>query len=542
MQGNKYVILVALAAAAAAPSGSRFEDWGPQSGIDFVLQNGATPEKRLIETMAGGLAVLDYDSDGKPDLYFVNGARQPQLEKVDSFYWNRLYRNLGGFHFEDVTERAGVQGVGYGIGAAAADYDNDGFPDLFVAGVNRNVLYRNKGDGSFEDVTDRAGLRHTGPQPWSVAAGWFDYDHDGRLDLFLVNYVRWDPAQEPFCGDAKKGYRTYCHPKFYQGLPNQLFRNHGDGTFRDVSAASGIAARVGKGMGVAFADYDQDGRLDVFVTNDTEPNFLFHNEGGGRFREVGMEAGVGLNDDGKALSSMGADFRDVDNDGRADLFFTALTYETFPLFRNLGKGLFADVTYPSRVGVATLPWSGWGAGIYDFNNDGWKDLFAAGGDVQDNAEVYSSRKSRQPNVILWNSGKGTFTGETVGTPALHRGAAFADLDGDGLVDVVVSRIQNRPVILRNRSREGHQWIGIRLIGKASNRDGLGARVRVVTDDGAQWNHGTTSVGYASSSDRTVHFGLGKQSRVRTLEVHWPSGRTQKLADLPVDRYLEVAEP
>jgi hypothetical protein len=512
-----------------------FEDLG----VHFTLQNDATPQKHQIETMTGGVAVLDYDADGRPDLYFVNGARQPSLRKTGPLYYNRLYRNRGNFSFEDVTERAGVAGEGFGMGAAAADYDNDGAVDLFVAGVNRNLLYRNRGDGTFQEVTQRAGLRDA---PWSIAAGWFDYDNDGRLDLFLVNYVKWDPAKEPFCGDPQGRYRTYCHPKFYEGLPNRLYRNNGDGTFTDVSASSGISAHTGKGMGVAFADYDRDGRLDVFVANDTVPNFLFHNEGGGKFREVALEAGVAFNDDGQAVSGMGVDFRDLDNDGAPDLFVTALAYETFPLFRNLGRGLFADITYRSRVGAATLPWSGWSNGMYDLNNDGWKDLFAAGGDVQDNTEVYSSRKSRLANLLLWNSGDGTFRAEILGKPSLHRGAAFADLDGDGQVDVVVSRLQDRPAVLRNRSGAGRHWIALRLIGAASNRDAIGARVRLETAAGTQWNHVTTSVGYASSSDRVVHFGLGSEQRVQRLEIHWPSGRVQPMEDLAADRYLEVREP
>ena len=534
----------ALALSAVVAVGQvTFEDVSAKSGIDFVLRNSPTAQKHQVETMPGGLAAFDYDNDGRVDLYFVNGARQPDLKKIDGSYANRLYRNLGGWRFEDVTEQAGVAGEGFGMGVGAADYDNDGFTDLFITGVNRNILYRNRGDGRFEDVTAKAGLAVHGRQPWSIAAGWFDCDNDGHLDLFVVNYVRWDASEEPFCGDPRGAYRTYCHPEHYRGLPNLLYHNNGDGTFTDVSVTSGIAAHIGKGMGLAFADYDDDGRLDVFVANDTEPNFLFHNEGAQRFREVGMRAGIGFNDDGRALSSMGVDFRDTDNDGAPDLFITALANETFPLYRNLGKGLFADLTYSSRIGAATMPLSGWGAGIYDFDNDGWKDIFAANGDVNDNTEVFSSRKSRQPNLLLRQSGGRTFDPSTVGAPSMHRGAAFADFNDDGRVDVVVSRLQERPLVLRNVSGAGRHWLSLRLVGRKSNRDAVGAKVHIVTASGnTQWNHVTTSVGYASSSDRAVHFGLGRNDRIRMLEIRWPSGAVQKFQDLAVDRSFNLTEP
>jgi enediyne biosynthesis protein E4 len=485
--------------------------------------------------MAGGVAIIDYDNDGKPDIFFTNGAKQPSLKKEDNSFCNRLYRNKGNWTFEDATAQAGLCGEGYSIGVAVADYDNDGHSDLFVAGVNRNILYRNKGDGSFEDVSAKAGVTNDGR--WAVAAGFLDYDNDGRLDLFIVNYVKWDSAKEPFCGDAKQAHRTYCHPKFYEGLSNILLHNNGDGTFTDVSAASGIAKHTGKGMGVAFADYDEDGRVDVFVANDTVPNFLFHNEGNGRFEETGFLAGVAMNNDGRALSSMGVDWRDLDNDGRPDLFVTALSNETFPYYRNQGKGVFADVTYQSKIGAATLPLSGWGAGIYDFDNDGRKDIFAACGDVQDNTEVYSSRKSRQPNLLLLNRSDGSFVPRTFEPASMYRGAAFADFDGDGRIDVIVTRLNERAMLLRNAMSTTNHWIGLQLEGTKSNRHGIGARVRV----GKQWNHVTTSVGYASSSQREVHFGLGKEGTVEQIEIRWPSGVTQIVENPAVDQLLKVRE-
>ena len=540
MHGFAAVCLFGSLALPAHPQA--FEDVSDSSGLRVVLRNAATPEKHLIETMVGGLATLDFDKDGKPDIFFVNGAAQPSLAKTTPDFWNRLYRNLGGFRFEDVTERSGLAGDGYGIGAAAADFDNDGWPDLFVAGVNRNFLYRNRGDGTFEDITVRARLAGQSPKPWSITGGWLDYDKDGLLDLFIVNYVAWDPVREPFCGDRRAGYRTYCHPQHYAGLANQLFRNRGGGVFEDVSAPSGIGAHAGKGMGVALGDVDSDGHLDVFVTNDAVPNFLFHNEGGGRFREIAVQAGVAYNDDGRALSSMGVDLRDIDNDGKVDAFVTALANETFPLFRNLGNMLFADVTYPSGIGKASLAMSGWGNGVYDFDNDGHKDLFAAGGDVQDNTEVYSSRKSRLPNLLLRNNGKGGFEPVSVGRPALHRGAAFAEFDADGRVDVVLSRIGERPALLRNLLGGGNHWLAVQLRGRGSNRDAIGAHLTLETASRRlQYNHVTTSVGYASSSDKTVHFGLGAESRVKSLRIVWPAGGEQILEDLAADRYLAVEE-
>ncbi len=527
-------LLLAATVASAPPAAITFEDVTARSGVEFVLRNGAVPgEKHQIETMLGGVALFDYDGDGLLDLFLTNGASQPGFDKRDPRYWNRLYRNRGKGVFEDVTARAGLAGEGYSMGASAADYDNDGHTDLFVAGVGRNTLYRNRGDGTFEDVTARAGIHN---EPWSVAAGWFDADGDGRLDLFVVNYVAWDPKTEPVCRDPRSGALLHCHPDNYTGLPNTLYHNNGDGTFTDVSEAAGIRRYIGKGMGVAFADYDGDGRMDVLVTNDTRPNFLFHNEGGGRFQEVALAAGVAVNDDGRTLSSMGVDFRDVDNDGRPDLFLTAIAHETYPLYRNLGKGLFADFTYRSRVGAATMATTGWSCGVYDFDNDGRKDLFAANGDLNENAEG-----ARQHSIVLAQRPDGTFDAIPAGPAALNRGAAFGDFDNDGRIDTVISRLGERPVLLRNASANGNHWLGLHLIGRRSNRDAIGAVVHVRTAAGQQWNQVTTSVGYASSSDVRVHFGLGAETRA-TVEIHWPSGTVSRTEETQVDRYLTVREP
>jgi hypothetical protein len=530
------LLLAAILASleSAPPAGTiAFEDVTSRSGIAFVLNNGAVPgEKHQIETMPGGVALLDYDSDGLLDIFLSNGAAEPGFDKRDPRYWNRLYRNRGNGVFEDVTERAGVAGVGYSMGVAAGDYDNDGWPDLFVAGVGRNILYRNRGDGTFEDVTALAGIRS---ETWSIAAGWFDYDGDGLLDLFVVNYVAWDRSKEPSCRDPRTGALLHCHPDLYTGLSDTLYRNNGDGTFTDVSAAAGIRGHTGKGMGVAFADYDGDGRVDILVTNDTQPNFLFHNEGNGRFREAGLTAGIAANDDGRTLSSMGADFRDVDNDGLPDLFLTAIAHETYPLYRNLGKGLFSDFTYRSRVGAATVSTTGWSNGIFDFDNDGRKDLFAANGGLNDNVDG-----ARQRCVVLAQRAGGTFDAVAVGAAALHRGAAFGDFDNDGRIDAVIARLGETPLLLRNVTGGGNHWLGLKLVGSRGNRDAIGAVVHIRTAQGDQWNQVTTSVGYASSSDLRVHFGLGGETRA-AVEIRWPGGTLSKL-ETQADRYLTVREP
>ena len=507
--------------------------------ISFCLKNSQTKEKHQIETMPGGVALLDFDNDGRLDLFFANGAPQPGLKKTGPEWENRLYRNLGGWKFEDVTEKAGVAGEGYSMGTAAGDYDNDGFTDLLVTSVGFSKLYRNRGDGTFEDATQRTGIPATG---WPISAGWFDMDNDGDLDLFIVNYCKWNPATEPFCGDMRAGYRTYCHPKYYEGLANTLLRNNGDGTFTDITQESGVGAKKGKGMSVAFADYDGDGRMDVLVTNDTTPNFLFHNEGGGRFTEAGFAAGVAIADDGKVLSTMGAEFRDYDNDGRPDIFLTALANETFPLFRNVGKGLFEDQTFRSRIGAASLPHSGWSLGVFDFDNDGWKDLFTANGDVQDNTELFSSRASRQQNQLFRNKGDGTFESLLFGEKAQHRGVAFGDLDGDGRVDAVVTRLNETAVLYRNTLGEGNHWLGIELTGTKANRDGLGTLIKVTAGGRAQWNHATTSTGYLSSSEKTVRFGLGASGVAEEVEIRWPGGKVQRLEKVAADRVIKAREP
>ncbi len=373
-------LILALAAAAGGVRAQiRFEDTAGKAGLKFQLRNGATGEFHQPELMLGGVAVLDYNNDGCMDIYFTNGATMPALKKTGPEYSNRLFRNNCDGTFTDVTEKAGVAGEGYSMGVAVGDYDNDGYPDIFVAGVNRNILYHNRGDGTFEDVTEKAHLGGVDPRfgkLWSVSAAWVDVDNDGWLDLVVSNYVQWDPRLEPRCGTPEKP--LYCHPSAYRDTPNQLFRNNHDGTFTDITGSSGLGAQLGKGMGLAVADYDGDGLMDIFVANDSVPNFLFHNLGHGKFEEVGMLAGVALDENGRPVAGMGADFRDFDNDGRPDLILTAMFNDTFPLFRNTGKSpAFEDDTARSGMAIATRTLTGWGVGLYDFDNDGFKDVFTA---------------------------------------------------------------------------------------------------------------------------------------------------------------------
>ena len=525
-----------------------FENVVAAAGIHFVENNSASPEKYQIETMTGGVALFDYNNDGLLDIYFANGAKLPGMDKSDPKYFNRLYRNNGDGSFTDVTLAAGVQGTYYAMGVAAADYDNDGHQDLFVTGANGYQLFHNNGDGRFTDVTVKSGLLKTHPdlaRGFSVAAGWFDYDNDGYLDLIVINYLKWSIATDVNC--TTKGLRAYCSPNSYAGMPNLLFHNNGDGTFTDVSESSGIMKQVGKGMGVAFADYDQDGFTDIFITNDTFRNFLLHNNGDGTFSEVGILSGVAYNEDGKSIASMGVDFRDIDNDGLPDSFVTAMRGDTFPLFRNSGKGYFEDLTIPSKLGTTTKNLTAWGTGIYDFDNDGWKDIFLSNAAILDNSEAVDHLPYKLPNAILRNNGNGTFAdvsslaGKEFSLGAAHRGAAFGDLNNDGYIDVVTNCLNAPPEVWMNRSRTGRHWLLLKLVGSKSNRDGLGARIKITSGRGVQFNHATTSVGYGGSSDKRVHFGLGSDSVVQRIEITWPSGIQQTLKDVPADQILIVHE-
>lgn len=551
-----WLVLTALLALAAlfGATGSgpavSFEEIAQKAGLKFVCDNGGTPRKHQPEGLIAGVALLDYDLDGDLDVFLVNGAAMPSLVKQGEKHKNRLFRNNGNMTFTDVTDAAGLGGTGYGMGVASADYDNDGRPDLYVLNVNENQLFRNKGDGTFADVTAAAGVpggRYEGKKMWSVAAAFFDYDNDGLLDLFVSNYCKWDPNNEPDCFAG--GTRVYCGPRHYGPLPHTLYRNLGNGTFKDVSGDVGLSKPLGRGMAVVFADYDDDGFQDIFVGNDDAPMQFFHNIKGKRFEEIAQDLGIAFSENGNVISGMGADFRDVFNTGRPDIWVTAIEKETFPLFVNVGKGQFEDRTAASGIALETFEMSGWSNAIVDLDNDGWKDLIVARSNVQDNIHTYSPRKPEEPVTVLRNLGTGKFenltkiAGSDAGIPANYKGMAFGDLDNDGRQDTVLNVLNGPARLLRNKSANTNHWLLVKLTGTVSNRMGIGAKVRVTDSLGrVRHNHVTTSTGYGCSSDPRVHFGLGAASGVKEVEILWPSGVRQVLRDVPVDRILEVTEP
>jgi hypothetical protein len=523
-------------------------------GIDFKHESSATSNKYLLETMGGGVALLDYDNDGRLDVFFTNGARiaDPMPagrlpDKTERRFWNRLYHQNERGAFIDVTEKAGLTGMpqnSYGMGVAAGDYDNDGFEDLYVTGFGSNTLYRNNGAGAFTDVTKTAGVTADG---WSASAGFFDYDNDGKLDIFVTRYVDWSFKNNRYCGERKPGYRAYCHPDNYNGVANILYHNNGNGTFTDVSSKAGIADGNGKGLGVSFADYDADGFVDIYVANDSVQSFLYHNNGNGTFTEVGLLAGVGFNEDGKTFAGMGVDFADYDNDGRPDIVVTDLSNERYRLFRQNEDGSFRDMTNLSGVGAATLLFAGWSTRLFDYDNDGWKDIFVAQGHVMDTIEKTSPNlKYLQPPLLLRNE-SGRFVrvlpGEIFRKDWAGRGAAFGDIDNDGDMDVVVSNVGQNALVLRNDGGNRRNWLAVRFTGTKSNRDGIGCRVKVVSASGlAQHFTITTAAGYLSASDKRLLVGLADDSAARLVEIHWPSGIVQKFDNVKAGQTLAATEP
>jgi enediyne biosynthesis protein E4 len=531
-------VLMLQTAIATAP----FFDVGTPKGIDFTLQNSPTPQKYLIETMPGGVALLDYNNDGLLDIFVVNGGRitspmqtPENFDRHDPRYWNRLYRQNKDGTFTDVTEQAGLANAGdgnYGMGVAVGDYDDDGYPDLYVTSYGKNILYHNNGDGTFTDVTAKAGVAGGG---WSVSAGFFDYDNDGKLDLFVTRYMDWDTKHSHDCGG---NFHTYCPPEEFPATTNILYHNNGDGTFTDVSKSSGIAAKKGRALGVAFADYDGDGFTDIYVANDGMQQYLFHNNGNGTFSEVGLESGAALSQDGRRLSGMGVVFQDYDNDGRPDVVVTELPREIYGVYHNEGDGSFTYRSLETGLGVLSSGSSGWGVGLEDFDNDGLKDLFIAQGHVLDNVEQIDPSLHYLEHPLLAMNHGGRFERVDSGSPApwAGRGAAFGDLNNDGWQDVVMTILGGHPQVFMNRGGKAH-WLTIMLRGTRSNRDGYGARVQVNN----QTRFATAAGSYLSSSDKRLHFGLGSTDKAK-IEITWPSGIHQTLGDVKADQFLEVREP
>jgi enediyne biosynthesis protein E4 len=537
------------------PASSRvtFTDVTASSGITFRHAASKTSEKFLPETMGGGVAVFDADGDGRLDLFFTNGAavntdttwsRPP--DKREPRFWNRLYRNTGGWRFEDITAQAGLAGTRYDFGVAAADYDNDGDVDLHVTGLGGNTLYRNDGRGVFTDVTRSAGATVDG---WSSSTAFVDYDHDGHLDLYIGRYVVWTWESNPVCPTADGGARAYCHPRHFAPIASVLLRNNGDGTFSDVSARSGVGAHPGKALGIAIHDYDRDGWIDLFVANDSMQQFLFRNTGRGSFAEVALDAGVAYDDDGRSFAGMGTDVEDYDNDGWPDVIVTTLSLERYALYRATGQGRFEYASHTTGVSRATLQNSGWGTKFVDFDNDGRRDLFVAQSHVLDT--VSRARQGfdyLQPPLMLRNDGRAfvdvsASLGPAFTRPAAGRGAAFADLDDDGDVDIVIANLDAGPTVLRNDGGNTNHWLTVSLRGTRSNRQGIGAVVTVVDHRGrAQSGICSTASSYQSASDRRVHFGLGDSKGAQRVEVRWPSGAVQVMTNVTADRILEIVEP
>jgi len=526
------------------PRRPHFTDIAPKSAFAYRTDNNFTGRKYFPQTMCGGVAALDFDNDGRMDLFFTNGAKLPEMEKTDARFYNCLLRNRGDGTFEDVTARAGLLGkdLGFSFGVAAGDYDNDGNEDLFICNAGRNTLYHNNGDGTFSDVTERSGIGVKPKDVLSVAAAWFDYDNDGKLDLIVSNYTVWTPQIDKVC--AVNGQEYYCHPKVYPSVANRLYHNIGNGRFEDVTDSSGIGKELGKGMGIAIADFNGDGYMDVFVANDTVRNFLFVNRKNGTFKESGFEWGVAYDENGNAHSSMGADAKDYDNDGWPDLFYNNLKGQIWGLFRNSSGKYMNYVSGLSHVSRLSEHSSGWSNGFVDYNNDGWKDLYSSNGDIDNMGET-----SRQPDTMFENVDGKEFRdvsaqlGPDFNHAGFQRGSAFADLNNDGFPDLAVTSLAEKPRILMNSADNGNHWLLVNTIGRRSNRDGIGAALKLTTASGRTlYNHVTTSAGFMSSSDKRVHFGLGTEKAIDSLEIRWPSGIVQTLKKVKADKILTVTEP
>jgi hypothetical protein len=523
-----------------------FEEMVPEkTGIKWVHSSGKSPEKYLPESSGPGCAFLDYDNDGWMDIYLVNSG-QCDFFNPNPPLRNALYRNNRDGTFTDVTEKARVAGGGYGQGVAVGDYDGDGFPDLYVTQYGRSILYHNNGDGTFTDVKEKAGVTAPG---WSSSAVWFDYDNDGRLDLFACQFVQFSKSINKSCGPGEEGKHGYCIPRLYQAMPSWLFHNNGDGTFTDVSKASGIANYHGKAWGVVATDVNNDGRLDLFVGNDTVPNFLFMNRGNGRFEETATFAGVAYSSDGRARSGMGVDSADFNQDGWMDLFVANIDREMFSIYQNNHDETFDDQAGPTSIGSATRLMSGWGLKFFDYDNDGNLDLFLANGNPDDLIEsLHSQVKYQEPLMLFHNTGKNfenvsAHSGPVFAKPLSARGMAVGDFDNDGGIDVLVAVNDGAPVLLRNAVGNQNHWLGINLVGTKSNADAIGARITYQSGDLKRQRMKVGGGSFLSSHDPRMVLGIGKRTKLDWLEIQWPqpSGKIERISELPIDRYITIVE-
>jgi enediyne biosynthesis protein E4 len=527
----------------------QFTDITASVGVQFEYQASHTSKKYLIETMGSGVALFDYDNDGRLDLFLVNGAPLADPTPPDALpqktgpkYWNRLFHQKADGTFEDATEKAGLQGAGYGMGVAVGDYDNDGFEDLYVTAYGGNKLYHNNGNGTFTDMTEAAGVAGSG---WSTSAAWVDLDNDGLLDLVVLRYLQWDFA-DIFCGEHREGYRSYCHPDTFPAVAPLVYHNDGKGHFTEVSEKIGLA-KPGKGLGIALADYDHDGKIDLFVANDSMIEFLYHNKGNGQFAEVALPSQVAVDSDGRTYAGMGVDFADYNNDGLPDLVVTDLANQRYALYKNEGDGSFTYSSFATGLAKISVLHSGWGIRFFDYDNDGWKDLIIAQGHDLDTVELnYPNLKYKEPMLLVRNTGKSfadvsNESGEVFQKAWLGRGLAIGDIDNDGRVDVVISTNDGPGHILHNETPTSNHWLTLNLVGHKSNRDAIGAEVKLQTAQGIQFATVSTAGSYLSSSDKRVHFGLGSEQTAQLIEIHWPSGIVQQLKNIKGDQILRIDE-
>jgi hypothetical protein len=541
----------AVTQSSTAAGSGKFVDITEASGVHFKYVASPTSKKYLIETMGSGVALFDYDNDGRLDIFLVNGApiRDPTPkgtipQKDGPRTWNRLFHQRADGTFEDVTEKAGLQGFGYGMGVAVGDYDNDGFEDLFVTAYGGNTLYHNNGNGTFTDVTEKSGVAGSG---WSTSAAWVDYDGDGLLDLVVLRYVTWDWV-DYWCGEHKEGYRSYCHPDIFPPIAPLVYHNDGNGHFTEVAQKVGLA-KPAKGLGIAIADYNRDGHPDIVIANDSIPEFLYHNDGNGKFSEVGLISEVALDDNGKTFAGMGVDFADYDNDGWPDVVITDLANQRYAIYRNNQDGSFTYSSGATGIGAMTVLHSGWGIRFLDFDNDGWRDLLIAQGHDLDTIELTSPQlRYRESMILARNEGGKKFVDVSAAAGAVFaqkwvaRGLATGDIDNDGRVDAVVTTNDGHVFVLRNETQNENHWITLQLRGHKSNRDGIGTEIKLTTAEGSQYAMASTAGSYLSSSDKRVHFGLGREAKAKSVEIRWPSGVVQSLQDVQGDRIVQVEEP